>query len=191
MVLVKVYDGRRKTYRYRKDLKKLGFRFSETPEAHWWIEASEDEVGRMEDWCFERRLEIETPYSRRSGDYRKVFLEANGPNFGRDRYLCVYCGFPIRQDKVTVDHLIAVKKAQRSRYYLGLLRKWGCASVNDVLNLVPCCRRCNSRKGTKAGIWVIRGLLGRKRWFLALMWLVYVFIIIGLGVLGIIALKQC
>lgn len=178
MVMVKVYDGRRKTYRYRKELKQMGFRFDSKPEAHWASEVSEDSLSGLEDWCFERRLEIETPYSKRSADYRRVFFEANEPNFGRERYLCVYCGLPIRKDRVAVDHLIAVKKAQRSRYYLNLLWKWGCENVNDIRNLVPSCRRCNSRKGTKAGIWVVRGLLGRKKGFWVAMWMFYTLIVI-------------
>ena len=173
MALVRVYDGRRKAYRYRKALKAMGFRFASEPAAHWWNEVSEDRVRELEEWCFERRLEIETPYTRRSTDYRKAFFGAFEPNLGKDRYLCVYCGLPVRKEKITVDHLIAVKRAQRSRVYLGLLRRWGCESVNDVRNLVPSCRRCNSRKGTKAGSWVVRGLLGRKKAFWVTVWCFY------------------
>lgn len=178
MVLVRVFDGKRKTYRYRKDLKRLGFRFDSKPEAHWWAEAGEDEVPGLEEWCFQRRLEIETPFSKRSTDYRKVFFGANGPNCGRERYFCAYCGLPVHQDLITVDHLIAVKQAQRSRFYLEKLRQWGCGSVNEAQNLVACCKRCNSRKGTKAGIWVLRGLVGRSNCFWIIRWVIRLLVVL-------------
>lgn len=177
MVLVKIYDGMRGTYRYRRELKRLGFRFHSKPEVHWWAEVGDSEVGRLEDWCFHRKLEIETSYTRRSSDYRKAFFEAKEPNCGKKRYFCAYCGFPIRKDEVTVDHLIAVKRAQRSKFYLRLLRRMGCESVNDVRNLVPACKRCNSKKGTRAGRWVIKGLLGRSGLVWGIRWCVYLIII--------------
>lgn len=180
MAFIRVFDGRRRTYRYRQELRRLGLQFSANPEPHWKAEVSEDCLCELEDWCFDRKLEIETPFSRRSNDYRKVFFEACGPNFGKDKYLCVYCGFPIPKAKVTVDHLVAVKKAQRSRYYLRQLKGRGLKSVNDVLNLVPCCKRCNSRKGAKAGVWVFRGQLGRCKRFWYFVWVLELLSIFGL-----------
>lgn len=76
MAVVKVYDGKRKTYKFRKELKEIGFRFASEPAPHWWKEVCEDEVWKLEEWCFEKRLEIETPYSMRSTDYRKSFFAA-------------------------------------------------------------------------------------------------------------------
>lgn len=170
MVFVRVFDGRSSTYRYRLELKRMGLRFSASPEPHWETEVSEDCLAEIEDWCFDRRLEIETPFSKRSNDYRKRFFEDCEPNFGRDRYLCVYCGLPIRKENVTVDHLIAVKKAQRSKFYLRRLQNQGFESVNDVRNLVPCCKRCNSHKGAKAGLWLVRGWLGKSKGFWYVGW---------------------
>ena len=178
-VKVRIYDGRKNTYRYRRDLRRMGFLFQGEPDKCWCGEVDVVEVGALEDWCFKRKLEIETPYSRRSSDYRRVFFEACAPNAGKCRYFCAYCGFPVRKERITVDHLIAVKRAQRSRFYLNLLRKWDCESVNDVRNLVPSCRRCNSRKGTKAGVWVLLGELGRHSLFWIVMWSFY-----GVGALG-------
>ncbi len=177
--VVRIYDGRRSTYHFRRELGRMGFRFQSEPDKCWSGEVEASEVGALEEWCFKRRLEIETPYSRRSSDYRKAFFEANAPNAGKCRYFCAYCGFPVRKDRITVDHLIAVKRAQRSRFYLYLLRKWGCKSVNDVWNLVPSCRRCNSKKGTKAGVWVFRGKLGRHTRFWVVMWIFYGIILLA------------
>ena len=33
--------------------------------------------------------------------------------------------------------------------------------VNDISNLAPACRRCNRRKGSKGGLWIIRGRFWR------------------------------
>mgnify|MGYP003314656917 CR=1 FL=1 len=179
LIEVCIYDGQKKTYHFRRELRKMGFRFQNEPDKCWYSEVEASELVALEDWCFKRRLEIETPYSKRSADYRKAFFEANTPNAGRSRYFCAYCGLPMRKDRITVDHLIAVKRAQQSRFYLNLLRKWGCDSVNDVRNLVPSCGRCNSRKGTKAGVWVLRGKLGRRAWFWVVKWSVYGIIVLG------------
>lgn len=171
MVYIRVFDGRSSTYRYRNELKRLGLRFSASPEPHWEAVVSEGCLREIEDWCFDRRLEIETPFSKRSSNYRKAFFDAYEPNFRKDRYLCVYCGTPLRKAKVTVDHLIAVKQAQSSRYYLRRLQDRGFESVNDVRNLVPCCKRCNSRKGAKAGLWVAIGRVGKHKRFWYLVWI--------------------
>lgn len=42
-----------------------------------------------------------------------------------------------------------------------VLRLNGINDINDTRNLVPACRKCNSRKGANTGIWIIRGLIGR------------------------------
>lgn len=184
MFLVRVYDGKRKTYRYRKDLKEKGFVFSSRPEPHWENEVDEDAVFELEDWCFQRKLEIETPFSKRSSDYRKTFFEVNEPNCDKERFFCAYCGLPVHRDRVTVDHLIAVKRAQRSKRYLEKLRAWDCESVNDVKNLVACCKRCNSRKGTKAGFWVVRGKIGRHKIFWWAVWAIRVLLFFGMLILA-------
>ena len=179
LVKVRIYDGQRSTYRYRRELRNMSFCFQSEPDKCWYGEVEASEIGALEEWCFKRRLEIETPYSKRSSDYRKVFFEAFVPNAGKHRYFCAYCGFPVRKERITVDHLIAVKRAQRSRFYLNLLRKWCCGSVNDVRNLVPSCRRCNSRKGTKAGVWVLLGKLGRYARFWVAVWILYGVLLLG------------
>ena len=38
-----------------------------------------------------------------------------------------------------------------------------CGSVNDIRNLAPACRDCNSKKSDKMGLWVIRGWLGKYK----------------------------
>lgn len=41
------------------------------------------------------------------------------------------------------------------------MRLIGIANVNDVRNLAPACRRCNIKKGRKAGIWIVKAIVGK------------------------------
>lgn len=106
---------------------------------------------------------------RRSSDYRDRFLEANpGP------WRCRYCNRPLADSgEMTVDHIVPVDavdpfgsysepRRAMARRALGRL---GMSGVNDPANLAPCCRRCNSSKGNRMGLWTVRGLLGAKRWY--------------------------
>lgn len=105
---------------------------------------------------------IEYPQERRSADYRQQFFRTNMGLYHKGKhYQCAYCGRIFPKDQITVDHLLAVKGAQRSAIIKGLLRKLGITDINDPKNLVPACRHCNSQKGSKGGIWILRGLLGK------------------------------
>ena len=42
---------------------------------------------------------------------------------------------------------------------------FGIRGSNDLKNLVPACRKCNLRKGTRMGWWIIKGFLGRMSWY--------------------------
>jgi 5-methylcytosine-specific restriction endonuclease McrA len=50
----------------------------------------------------------------------------------RDQYICYYCQSPAH----TVDHIIPVSRSDE-------------ASAFDPNNMVACCSRCNSRKGSR------------------------------------------
>ena len=64
---------------------------------------------------------------RVSRDYKKVRLVV----LARDGYVCYYCG----QDADTVDHVISIKNG---------------GNPVDPSNLLACCRRCNSAKGSRS-----------------------------------------
>ena len=64
---------------------------------------------------------------RVSRDYKKVRLIV----LARDGYVCYYCG----QDADTVDHVISIKNG---------------GNPVDPSNLLACCRRCNSAKGSRS-----------------------------------------
>lgn len=66
---------------------------------------------------------------RVSRDWKKRRLEI----LARDNYTCYYCG---NGDANTVDHLIPIKKDP----HLAM----------EPANLVACCSKCNSAKGSKS-----------------------------------------
>lgn len=180
MALVRIFDGKNSnSYLYWSTLRDMGFDAVEAPEACWFRDMPEEDVPAIEEWCFERGLEVETPYSRVSPDYRKRFWLAERSNLRWHRLRCVYCGRMVHQKRLIVDHLIDAKHVRKSKFYLWLLRKWECESVSDVRNLVPCCKFCHYFKDEDAGIWVIKGLLGRYRVFWAAIWILRLALLIG------------
>ena len=71
---------------------------------------------------------------RVSKDYKKVRLVV----LARDGYVCYYCG----KDADTVDHVISIKNG---------------GNPVDPSNLLACCRRCNSAKGSRSqGVFLAR-----------------------------------
>lgn len=110
-----------------------------------------------------RRLRLEvraTPVEyTRSSTYRRDYFDAAGRGAKR----CRYCNARLGEGEVTVDHLVAVNLAAKSLLARAALRLMGANGVNDPVNLVPACDRCNRRKAAKGGLWILRGLLGRYR----------------------------
>jgi 5-methylcytosine-specific restriction endonuclease McrA len=64
---------------------------------------------------------------RVSRDYKRVRLVV----LARDGYTCAYCG----QDADTVDHIQSIKSG---------------GDPLSLENLISCCKRCNSRKGSRS-----------------------------------------
>lgn len=94
----------------------------------------------------------------RASNYRQTFFQrTEGP------YRCRYCNKKLPKDKVFVDHIIPVAKTQKSKTARLMLTVRRCGSVNDIRNLAPACRSCNSKKSDKMGIWIIRGWLGKYK----------------------------
>ena len=111
------------------------------------------------------RYREDNPKLTRNGNYREKYFAGNrGYSFAGfgNIYICPYCGKLMRDRKrITVDHIYSVRAVQRNRK---LRERFGALpdGVNDMSNLVACCRTCNSRKGTKAGFWVPLGRYGHR-----------------------------
>ena len=94
----------------------------------------------------------------RANNYRQTF-------FARTQapYRCRYCNKKLQKNKVVVDHIVPVAKAQKKASARMMLAVKRCGSVNDIRNLAPACRDCNSKKSDKMGLWVVRGWLGKYK----------------------------
>ena len=75
--------------------------------------------------------------------YRKKLASKNNILI-RDRYLCQYCGKPLKSHEITLDHIVPKSRGGESNWE----------------NLAACCPRCNVRKGSKlpeeAGLTLIK-----------------------------------
>lgn len=69
-------------------------------------------------------------------------------------YFCPYCGKPLwNKQKIVIDHIYAIRRVQYTKHLREHFKSLH-DGVNDISNLVACCRRCNGRKGKKGGAWV-------------------------------------
>ncbi len=107
----------------------------------------------------------------RSYDYREKFFEEYTGSMR-----CRYCNRPLGKKDVQVDHLIPVYQAKRGGIARQLLLLRKIENVNDVRNLVPSCKKCNKKKGTKMGIWYIRGVCGKYQLYWNIIYILKFFI---------------
>src|SRR5262249_18482530 len=75
--------------------------------------------------------------------YRKKLASKNNILI-RDRYVCQYCGKPLKSQEIKLDHIVPKSRGGESNWE----------------NLAACCPRCNVRKGSKlpeeAGLTLIK-----------------------------------
>lgn len=174
-ITVTIDDGKSKTYVYKEDIKRMHFVY-DTKCQNWKKEIfSKSEFDDIESFCGRRGLAFITPLTKRSNNYRDKFFDVYQPIDKRGRYRCVYCGKKLKRNKVSVDHLVSVYRSQVSQKARNVLRKNGCESVNDVKNLVPSCRHCNSSKGYRLYPWVWIAKIGKSEKF----WKIKNFICVG------------
>ncbi len=104
----------------------------------------------------------------RSSSYRRDFIAAfPGP------WRCRYCNELLEEESLmTVDHVVPVAAASRSRLARWYVDCFCAGDVNSVGNLVPSCSGCNSRKASKVGLWPLRAFLGRFK-----VWWAFVYIV--------------
>lgn len=189
---VTIKNDKKNTLLYKWKLKRKGFLWIETSSAngYWEKDCTKAESKAIQRFCKRKGLKAivyEKNYSR-NDYYRKAFLNHNKGLFDNGRfYICVYCGKIVNRKKVTVDHLIPVDKVLQGKHkekYRRKLKRQGISNVNQVENLVPACYSCNSKKSNHAGVWVIRGKIGRITWLWIVRWQLRLYIAITiLGIL--------
>lgn len=79
---------------------------------------------------------IHIPYRKKLASKSNILI--------RDRYVCQYCGKPLKSQEITLDHILPRSRGGESNWE----------------NLAACCPRCNVKKGSKlpeeAGLTLIR-----------------------------------
>lgn len=88
---------------------------------------------------------VKPPKTLRGENYRYEFTKANPGILVKGLYFCVYCGKPITKKGMQVDHIKPINLGGR----------------NWTPNLAPACIKCNQKKKAKAGMWTIRGYIGK------------------------------
>ena len=165
---VKIYAGLIKRIIFGKSIKKMHFYLIKDSSGKYFRRHVEDSdkqtLKEIKKFCRRRLLRFVMTDDRmeRSTSYRKNFFAADYGLFGSGIYFCAYCGRPMRKNKVRVDHIIPVYLAGNSGKYRRLLALKGIRNVNDTKNLTASCVRCNGRKGSLGGLWVIRGYFGKS-----------------------------
>lgn len=152
---------------YASQLTASGFTYNER--AAWYStfyelrNATEEEVKQWKDFAKTNRLKIMSvseAYTR-SGDYRDTFFKTYKPTVPA-KYRCAYCGRKFERKHITVDHIFAVNSLMYKQTTRDFAEFCGIHGANEPKNLVAACRRCNSKKGTKGGLWIWRGFIGRS-----------------------------
>ncbi len=119
---------------------------------------------RIKQYCDLHRLKcyIANEMGIRGSSYRRDFFANNKPIDKYGRYRCVYCGRKLRPERITVDHIYPIGAVRSNIRLQKRLNKKGIYNINDVKNLVPACMKCNKKKGTQMGSWLIRAQIGKN-----------------------------
>ncbi|MEG1482907.1 MAG: HNH endonuclease signature motif containing protein [Cetobacterium sp.] len=186
-ITIKVSNGKKKTYSFKECLLKEQFKFTKKPYGRSYWEKKIDNdirgkevIGDIASYFKERGLNVLTlyPENRRSNNYRQIFLENNKGINGY--YFCAYCGKILNEKYLAVDHIIPINKASKSKFLKWILELIKINDINDIKNLTPSCKKCNSRKASKTGFWIVRGLLGKYTVTWVLTWTMLIISVVSL-----------
>lgn len=158
--IIEIKNGKRKTYFKRDELREKGFDFVSKRKV--WIKIlCEKDALELEKYAKRNGFKVRFyPKSmKRSHAYREQYFAAHQPDI-LGRYFCTYCGKLIKPKDVQVDHMVSIALVQKNHW----MQKY-VSDINDSKNLVAACRRCNSKKGSKGGLWILRGIIGQYRIF--------------------------
>lgn len=172
---VRISNGKRSIYKARLYLLQNGFDFHERAYGKSFYQKEvtdkeEKEWVRYAKWHGYTIHAIPKEYTR-SSDYRGTFFKNNNPSaFGY--YRCAYCGKRISRKDTTVDHIFPVNRLSYSQKARAMAKRYGIHGANEEKNLVAACRTCNSKKGTKMGIWIYQGFIGKSE----ILWRIRLFV---------------
>ena len=169
--VLRVSNGKNsiKNREYAANFQFYGFKFVEKGyNSYFEKEFAEEDSKKLDVWlayCRKNKLRsdvFDTKYTR-SDNYRDVYFKHNKPSV-EAKYRCAYCGRKLRFKDTTIDHVFPVNKMMYSSRIRKIAQFFGIDETNQKENLVCSCRSCNSKKGTKTGIWVVLGFIGKHEW---------------------------
>lgn len=167
--VVRISNGKNSIYDHRGTLQYHQFQFNKRSYGKSYYErtyCSQKALKTWEAYCKKYRLTYEVIPKEyvRDTQYRQRYFKENEPVV-EAKYRCAYCGKQLSYKDATVDHLFPVFKMSHSERVRQKAKRFGINGVNETKNLVCACRSCNSKKGTKMGLWIIRGMIGRHEAF--------------------------
>ena len=101
---------------------------------------------------------------RKSSSYREKYIRKHPP-FYKGGYRCTYCGCFVSKEEMQVDHIISVAQGKMSKSTQDKIFKKGWKGINDERNLTCSCAGCNDYKSDKGGIWILRGMVRKNKWY--------------------------
>lgn len=188
-MIIRIKNGRSSTYDCRRMLFLDGFKLIRKAynKSYFEQKVKDESVEAWKEKYEELGFNVEIVSEEyvRNSNYRDMFFEKH-PG---DKFQCVYCGRVFPKDRITVDHVFPVDKAttpKGQRY----IKKNNLTGINDINNLVPSCRHCNSKKRTKTGSWLLRAKLGQKDIYWIIVYVLKgLFITLSILLLGYLLLK--
>lgn len=165
---ITITDGLLPTIFFKKGLEKMRFHSKRKGTNFYWEKSMSDDcldkAKEIKRFCRRRLLHcsIIDDSMERSTHYRSDYLKKHKGLFGTGLYFCAYCHSPVRKHKMTVDHIVSVYNARTNKKYRRLLERLSIQNVNDVRNLAASCFKCNSRKSSDGGFWIVRGYFGKS-----------------------------
>ena len=177
--IIEIKNGKHKTYYLRNELYNMGFIFRKKDKVWFKTTDNKDEIKYYKDYSKRNKLKYycyQETYLRGTS-YRKDFFMNTDPHY-KNKYFCSYCGVLLSREELTVDHIIPIDKAKKSKTAKKILHLLKIDNINDIRNLTASCFECNSRKRNKLGFWIIKGFLGKTRYYWKLYYLVLFFLLI-------------
>lgn len=164
-VYIRISNNKNNIYDYRVTLARSGFTFNKRAygKSFYELSTSEKETPKWENFAKRAGLRIDViPYAyARDTEYRNTYFKNNKPAI-QARYRCAYCGKVLLYKDTTIDHIFPVNKLSYNKSVRNRAKTWGINGANEELNLVPACRKCNSKKSTKMGVWIYKGFIGKS-----------------------------
>lgn len=178
--VLEISNGRRKIRRYRRYFNEEGFSLVERSYGKSYYTKKCKSIAEREGYvsfCKRHRLTCKVLAEEyvRGSNYRKTYF--NSQHFTGKYTICTYCGLPVRVEKLTVDHIIPVDKVKKTTKAKILMKIFGISDINELKNLCGACKRCNSKKRAKMGIWIIRGFIGKSKFIWYIRWILRLIII--------------